>query len=879
MIHGVRQGVRLGHDNCTRMSYINFDMRNTRGIRRWWVVLAASVLALAAGRSFASGSGLNVVVVVNQNSSNSVELGNYYCERRQVPPQNLLRINWTGGNTVWSLAQFQSTLATPLKATLAARGLTNQIDFVVLSMDIPYRVTSAGQGANSTTAVLFYGFKPDSRDPNTCPMAANSTNTYAGSEDIFRNTSPGTGPTNFLAVMLTAGTLVQAKFLVDQGVNSDHSFPTQTVVLSKTYDIDRNVRFYAFDNAIFDTRLRGNYSMLRTNTVPVAGQTNLLGFQTGFSTVPVTPGVFVPGAMADNLTSYGGYLFENTGQTNLLAFILAGASGSYGTVIEPCNYPQKFPDPENYFYQARGFSLAECYLQSLGNPYEGLLVGEPLASPFSKAATGSWTGLPISARLGGVTNLSLQYNAADPNLPLQQVDLFVDGLKVQTPTNMAPLLNNVINITLNGTAANYTVPNNATLKSVASGVAARINIVSALTQVSAEAHGDRVALTATDATKTGAQNSTSVGSSIGTAGALTTFINASGTNFFDSPAQGLRSFTLSGVVSVGSYLHFIVTKTNASTVTINVTNTNPSGNLQDLMQLLFNAIYYSPALQGSDALFTDDVLYHGGDIEMLFRAFSPGQAAAQIQASLTGSLGLVITPIGTQKLDENLSDLQPRNHLYLTAGRTNLAFSFPLDTTALANGHHELSAVVYEGSHVRTQTRVSQNVVISNSPLAATFVCLVGGSNAAIEATLQFAVTANTNAISKIELFSTGGSLAVVSNLSTTTFAIAGTSLGLGLHPFYAIVTDTGGKQFRTETKFIRLVGPEAPFLLQIFPSPITLGWPAVAGRSYDVMSATLVTNSLSLRATVTPTNAGLYKWVEPQPTNAQRYYRVRLTP
>ena len=47
----------------------------------------------------AGGSGLNVVVVVNQNSSNSVQLGNYYREQRHVPPQNFLRINWPGTNT------------------------------------------------------------------------------------------------------------------------------------------------------------------------------------------------------------------------------------------------------------------------------------------------------------------------------------------------------------------------------------------------------------------------------------------------------------------------------------------------------------------------------------------------------------------------------------------------------------------------------------------------------------------------------------------------------------------------------------------------------------------------------------------------------------
>ena len=49
-------------------------------------------------------------------------------------------------------------------------------------------------------------------------------------------------------------------------------------------------------------------------------------------------------------------------------------------------------------------------------------------------------------------------------------------------------------------------------------------------------------------------------------------------------------------------------------------------------------------------------------------------------------------------LTQNLSDLQPRNHLYVTAGAASLALTFPLDTTTLADGYHDLTAVAYEGT-------------------------------------------------------------------------------------------------------------------------------------------------------------------------------------
>ena len=50
---------------------------------------------------------------------------------------------------------------------------------------------------------------------------------------------------------------------------------------------------------------------------------------------------FVPGAIADHLTSAGGVLTDS-GQMTALRWLEAGATASYGTVIEPCNVPRNF---------------------------------------------------------------------------------------------------------------------------------------------------------------------------------------------------------------------------------------------------------------------------------------------------------------------------------------------------------------------------------------------------------------------------------------------------------------------------------------------------------------------------------------------------------
>ena len=853
-----------------------------------WHRLASVLLICApAARLWAGGSGLNTVVVVNTNSTNSVQLGNYYCEKRQVPPQNVLRTSWSGGNVSWQTSDLQTVILNPLLSMLSARQLTNQIDYVLLSMDFPYRVTDTN-GANGTTAAMFYGFVPDGAAPapglpTSCSLPSASLNTYAGSESPFRSLGPGSNRTNFLAVMLTASNLAQATMVVDRGIAGDGTFPTQTVYLGKSSDAARNIRYALFDNAIFNTRLRGDYAMQRTNTDTPDDLGYLLGYQNGVQYITPPSIIFAPGALADQLTSFGGDFFEVPDHTTALVFLNAGAVGSYGTVVEPCTYVQKFPAAQNYFYQSRGFTMAECYYQSVTNPYQGVLLGDPLAAPFAVTPAGGWYHLPANALLSGTTNLSLQFNAVDAQHPVQQVDLFLDGTYVQTLTNIAPSQNNSLRVTIRGQATSYRVLAGATIQSVSAGLTALLDTSgnTNLSKVQAIAHGDRIELQSFDLTQPGGQIPVTAGSLGGTAASLTTFIAASRTSFLDTIACGVRTFTLINAPSAGSYLLLTVTRTNGTAVTIGATNSAGDTSISALTQTLVNAINATPALQGSDGLVAEDLLNYDSNSPPAARfnllALSAGWQAAQLQANLSGTAGLVIQPAGTQKLDQNLTDLEPRNHLYVTAGVTNLPLTFAFDTTTQADGYHELTAVAYEGSSVRTQTRVGQTVRIGNNSLAAVFTLLLGDTNTALEATLQFSVVANTNNISRIELFSTGGSMASVINQSNVVFFIAGTNLGLGLHPFYAIVTAGSGQQYRTETKWVRLVGADSVFPVSLAGPPPKLAWPAAAGRSYDILSTTNLSAGFQTSLTVTPANSAA-EWTDTNAPPLRRFYRVRTS-
>jgi uncharacterized protein (TIGR03790 family) len=91
---------------------------------------------------------------------------------------------------------------------------------------------------------------------------------------------------------------------------------------------------------------------------------------------------FLPGAIGDHLTSAGGDLLGDS-QMSILDWISAGATGSYGTVVEPCNFPGKFPDvPVLLRHYLEGETLIEAYWKSVAMPGQGIFVGEPLARPY-----------------------------------------------------------------------------------------------------------------------------------------------------------------------------------------------------------------------------------------------------------------------------------------------------------------------------------------------------------------------------------------------------------------------------------------------------------------------------------------------------------------
>ena len=157
--------------------------------------------------------------------------------------------------------------------------------------------------------------------------------------------------------------------------------PAGKVFLLETSDSWRSVRKVFFPEV---ERLFGAALEVRVKAADsIRGGNRILFYFTGSTQVAdIDRNHYLPGAMADHLTSAGGVLVGGS-QMSAMRWLEAGATGSYGTVVEPCNYLQKFPNPVlAIHYSLQGNTLLEASWKSVAMPGQGVFIGEPLAQPF-----------------------------------------------------------------------------------------------------------------------------------------------------------------------------------------------------------------------------------------------------------------------------------------------------------------------------------------------------------------------------------------------------------------------------------------------------------------------------------------------------------------
>jgi uncharacterized protein (TIGR03790 family) len=326
-----------------------------------------------------------LAVIVAEGDALSEAVGAAYVAARGVPAANLIRVKVSTASHSLSAADF-ALLKSDIDAKLAAAA--PGVQATLLTWAMPSRVV--GACSMGITSAMALGF--DTRYCNATPATNACANTAASPLYDSESRRPQAELQVRPSMLLGATTLAAAQALINRGVAADATRPAGDGWLVRTTDADRSPRWTDFSTlpAAWGSALKLNYvdnSAGLPGDNALSGKSNVLFYLTGLTSVAnLSTLQFRPGALADTLTSTGGFLPTGAGQMPITAWLDAGATASYGTVEEPCNFQQKFSRAsvliDHYW---RGATAIEAYWKAVQWPGQGLFVGEPLAQPFRDA--------------------------------------------------------------------------------------------------------------------------------------------------------------------------------------------------------------------------------------------------------------------------------------------------------------------------------------------------------------------------------------------------------------------------------------------------------------------------------------------------------------
>ena len=357
------------------------------------------LLYLLCGCAFSRAQGpANVLVVVNDNSSLSRNIAEYYVRKRAIPLKNLCHLQTPEAEGI-TRPDYDRQIAGPIATCLRRELLTEQILYIVMTQGVPLRIQGADgpngdiAAVDSELAMLY----SDLKNGKPHALAGPLRNPFFGKTDaIFTHAEFPM----YLVTRLAAYDLAGVKAIVDRALQAKNR---GKFVIDLKSDDDEQGNDWLRNTVI---RLPADRVVFDESTTVLYKQTDVIGFASWGSNDRNRHERYVgfkwlPGAIATEFVSTNARTFTRppktwnisnweplsqpkwffgSPQTMTADYLEEGASAATGHVMEP--YLSMTPRPDfllpAYF---KGRNLAESYYLSIpALSWQNIVIGDPLMS-------------------------------------------------------------------------------------------------------------------------------------------------------------------------------------------------------------------------------------------------------------------------------------------------------------------------------------------------------------------------------------------------------------------------------------------------------------------------------------------------------------------
>ena len=436
------------------------------------VLLAVMALVASAHVALAGGGPQNVLLVVDPMDGDALQVANHYQAARGIPSSNVLYLNPTA-------ADYRAFVEGPRAAVLEKLrqpGVVGHIDYIVVPSGHAFYLPAAklitgyinprdGKELCAVSRISLTGAWTLANEAEAIlagPTHFTETNQYYANTDTptafdadttwlrGRASSNSAAQAYLLGFQLgysgeRGNTVTETLAMIDRSVAADGSRPKGagpdgTFYFMKNADVRSKTRTPFFQTAVDGLFRNGGKAEIVDGGLPT-GRHDALGILAGNADLAIRDAdlTLLPGAYADHLTSFAA-TFDVGSQTKLSEWITKGASGSMGTVDEPCvfgseqsgEYQEKFPHPRLFTWYFQGLSLGEALFRSIPwAPFQGLFYGDPLTQPFAAVPRVTVTRTSPGKPVAGLLTLRPQATGEAGLGPVTDLDLFVDGRLTQ----------------------------------------------------------------------------------------------------------------------------------------------------------------------------------------------------------------------------------------------------------------------------------------------------------------------------------------------------------------------------------------------------------------------------------------------------------------